>query len=240
MRVPLHLAYVLHQRPYRETSRLLELLSLDHGRVGVVAKGARRRWRQEIQLFRLLQVAWSGRGELGTLTAVEPEAEAIVFPPAALPSAFYVNELLMRLLQRHDPAQELFTCYRSTLQGLAAQTEPQETLRRFEKQLLETLGYGLVADCDTDTGSAIIADELYYYALERGPSRAEPVAESTVAVHGATLHCLAQGLFMDALTLQEAKRLMRFLLKPLLGDKPLASRKMIPPVGIGNDRDPLE
>ena len=240
MRVPLHPAFILHQRPYRETSKLLELFSSEHGRVAVVAKGARRRWRQEIQLFRSVQVAWTGRGELGTLTAVEPDSEATLFQPDTLASAFYVNELLVRLLPRHDPAMELFACYRSTIRGLSEHSEPGTILRRFEKQLLETLGYGLITAGEVGTGTPLVPDELYHYALELGPTRQKPSTEQALAVHGRTLHCLESGAVMDTQTLREAKHLMRFLLKPLLGDKPLASRELIPASSIDNDNESLE
>lgn len=230
MRVELHPGFVLHRRPYRETSALIELLSALHGRVAVVARGARRRtshWREALLPFRPLAVAWSGRGELGTLTAAEAEEPALPLAGRGLASAFYLNELLVRLLPRHDPCAGLYARYAWALARLAAGDAEEPVLRVFEKDLLEVLGYGPVLDREARSGAPIVAEARYLYEVEAGPVRAERVEGEAVAVGGRTLMALAANRLEDPETLAEAKRLMRFLLRPHLGARPLASRALL-------------
>lgn len=230
MRVELHPGFVLHRRPYRETSALVELLSARHGRVGVVARGVRRhgsRWREVLLPFRPLAVAWSGRGELGTLTAAEPEGAALPLAGRRLASAFYLNELLVRLLPRHDPCAGLYTRYAWALGRLASGEAEEPVLRLFEKDLLEVLGYGPVLDREAHSGAPIVAEARYLYEVEAGPVRAERVNGDAVAVAGRTLMALAANRLEDPETLVEAKRLMRFLLRPHLGARPLGSRALL-------------
>ena len=149
-------AYVLHHHPYRDSSALVEIFSEHHGRVGLVARGVRgrRNPRQALlQPFTPLLLSWSGRGELMTLVDVEAEAPNAMLQGMVLMSGFYVNELLLRLLRRHDPHPQLFLYYDQLLQRLARLEgdNPPElaiALRLFEKVLLDEIGYGLVLACD--------------------------------------------------------------------------------------------
>lgn len=130
-RVELQPAYVLHQRAYRDTSVLLELFTPEYGRVGLVARGARgarARWRGLLQPFQPLLISWTLRGELGTLTAAEARGGALTLTAARIASGFYLNEILLRLLARHDPHLELFGWYDSTLRGLARLSRPPSTV----------------------------------------------------------------------------------------------------------------
>lgn len=233
MRVDLHPAFVLHQRAYRESSALLEVLSSAHGRVGLVARGARARgpaWRANLQPLRPLLVAWSGRGELGTLTGLEADGPALVPAGRHLLSGLYMNELLVRLLPRHDPCARLYACYERSLHALAAAQAAAPVLRLFEKELLETLGYGLLLERDVHSGAPIAAQERYHYHAELGPSRSANAAAASVTVTGRTLLGLARGRLEDAETLREARTLMRFLLQPHLGPRPLHTRELLSPV----------
>lgn len=229
MRVDLHPGFVLHHRPYRETSLLVEIFSSEHGRVGAVAKGAKRRWRHEVQLFRPVTLSWSGRGELVTLTAIEPASEALRLPGEALASAFYVNELLIRLVHRNDPDQVLYAGYDATLHALAKGTHIETVLRKFEKSLLDVLGYGPITDYDVVSGAVLDPATQYFYVLHQGPSSVEPGSGEFLAIAGQTLLDIGRDDFSRAQSLTEAKQLMRFLLKSLLGDKPLASRELLVP-----------
>jgi DNA repair protein RecO (recombination protein O) len=237
-------AYVLHQRPYGDSSALVELFTPQHGRVGVVAKGAKRPkspWRGLVQQFRPLLASWSGRGELATLTGLEAQGQPLQFSAHLLASGFYLNELLMRLLQRHEAQVELFSYYDTCLRELAGlsllaadETEQpvdqvlEAILRHFESLLLETLGYGLILDHDVETGEPIASTLDYFYQVERGPVVMTPdMAENGVKIRGSTLLDLAKGRFEDAQTRREAKRLMRAALAVHLGPKPLLSRQML-------------
>lgn len=231
-RVELVPGYLLHQRPYRESSALLEIFTQTHGRVGLVARGvrsARSKQRGDLQPFRQLRFSWQSRGELGTLTAAESDGTVTALRGKALYSAFYLNELLVRLLARHDPHPALFSAYSSGLQVLGQGEDVEAVLRLFEIRLLQELGYGLQLDCDVETGEALRPDTLYDYHLESGPVRTEADLREGFVFRGASLVAMAHGEFSDPIVLQDAKRLLRAALKLYLGDKPLKSRELFRP-----------
>jgi DNA repair protein RecO (recombination protein O) len=173
MRVEQQPAFVLHARPWRETSLLLEVLSRDHGRVGLVARGCRRerphRPRTLLQPLVPLSLSWSGQGELATLGAAEASGPALALSGSALLCALYVNEVVARLLPRHDPHPALFADYLDTLRRLARGESEAWTLRRFERDLLAHLGYGLSLEYDAESGAPLDPEREYAYRLETGP-----------------------------------------------------------------------
>ena len=230
MRVMLQPAYVLHRRYYRETSLLLELFTPEFGRVGVVARGARSPRSPQaglLQPFRPLLVSWAGRGELFTLAGVESAGLASRLAGRSLFNAYYLNELLLRLLQREDPHGALFHAYGETLHGVDDPSLEQRVLRLFEKRLLQELGYGLALDRDAATGRPIQADACYDYQPEKGPvAMATEDGFAGVRVHGSSLLSLAREELNDPASLRESKQLMRAVLARYLGDKPLKSREL--------------
>ncbi len=228
-RVELEPAFVLHQRPYRETSLIIEAFGRDTGRLGLIAKGARRprsALRGMLQSFHPLLLSWSGSGELGLLTGAEPDRHVQSLAGEALFSGLYMNELLMRLMHRHDPHPELFRYYGSAIDALSQGQHTEAVLRIFEKQMLESIGYGLVLDRDIDSGDPIHGDHAYRYQTERGPTSLEAGDGEGVRVAGETLLSLARESLEDERVLVEAKRLMRVVLRCYLGDKPLATRSL--------------
>lgn len=229
MRVELHPAWVLHQRAYQETSLLLEVFSSQQGRIGLIAKGAKRprsRLRGILQPFHPLLIAWSGRGDLGTLTQAEPDGPSFTLVGRRLVSGFYLNELLMRLLHRHEAHAALFKSYCETLRLLSRPGAEEPVLRIFEKRLLEAIGYGLVLDHEVASKASIEAERAYYYQQDKGPWSIPPPCVPAIEIRGQTLIALACERIEDPLALREAKLLMRFVLKPHLGDKPLQSREL--------------
>lgn len=231
MRVTQQPAFILHHYPYGETSALLEVFSLAHGRVGLIAKGARRAksdLRAILCPFQPLTIGWSGKGELATLTQAEIAAEMIILSGRALYCGFYINELMLRLIHRHDPHERLFAAYRSALQGLQVAADHAGTLRLFEKRLLDNLGYGLVLDREGAHGDVIDPDVVYSYAIERGPLRAAANAGnvSGTIVRGATLRALAAEQLDTPAQLNEAKTLLRAVLAHYIGAQPLHSRRL--------------
>lgn len=220
-------AYVLHRRAYRETSVLAELLTAEHGRVGVIARGVRAkraRWRAWLQPFIPLAVSWQARGELGTLTDVELRER--VTPPAGqrLICGFYLNELLLRLLPREDPYPALFRRYAETLAMLASNAAEQPLLRCFERDLLAALGYGLSLSHDA-AGNPIEAQRWYRYEIDQGAVLVT-APRGRLIVQGATLSALASGVFSDAEAEAQARRLMRAALRPHVGSRPFKSREL--------------
>src|SRR6201992_3254603 len=158
-RIQLAAAYMLHHRPYRDTSRMLEVITREHGRLTLFARGVRgpkAKLASVLQPFQLLLLSWSGRGEAAQLTGAEVGDSNPPVPAAALMGSFYLNELLMKLTTRHDPQPSLFDDYHGTLEALRSGMRLEPALRIFEKRLLDTLGYGLdLQDVD--------ADEFYHF-----------------------------------------------------------------------------
>lgn len=217
-------ALVLHVRPYRESSAIVSLLTPSHGRVPVVARGVRGGKRGNIlQPFNLVRASWSGRGSLVTLTGSELTRHGWL-SGNALASGFYVLELVTRLVHEHESAPEIFqsTCW--ALEHLESAAVPADVvLRAFEKRLLEELGYGLDFTTEGETGEPIRSDLRYemhpgsgFFAV--GEGRGYP---------GALLLEIDAGTYHDRATRLAARKIFRRALEPLLGDRPLVSRRLL-------------
>jgi DNA repair protein RecO (recombination protein O) len=227
-RVSLEPAWILHHYPYRDSSLLLEVFSHEYGRIGLIARGARSakgRWQNQLQMLRPLLLSWNMRGELGTLTGVDSRGGMDVFPGRQVLCACYLNELLMRLLTRHDPHPELFGAYEDALLMLGSAEEP--ALRLFEKRLLQALGYGLLLDYEYDSGDAVQTGSLYEYRMEKGPVRCGQAAGNGVFLQGASLLALHAEDLQDAQACREVKHLMRAALALYLGERPLRTREVL-------------
>lgn len=232
MRISLQPGFLLHSREYRESSLLLEALTLEHGRVGLVAKGGRRSnspLRGVLQPFYPLLLSWSGKKELKTLTGAEAEGWVPVLTGRSLFSGLYLNELIMRLLHRNDPHPELLPCYRGALESLARKEDEEPILRLFEYRLLAELGYGMELAREAATGQPVQPGKRYCYRMEHGVVPAEQ--GGGIEIGGTTLVALATGDLHGGEPLREAKLLMRHVLRHYLGDKPLASRELFQTVG---------
>jgi DNA repair protein RecO (recombination protein O) len=227
-RVQLQPAYILHRRPYRETSWLLEVFSRDHGRVGLVARAARQQSRQRnrgnLEPARELLMSWTLRGELGQLGDSEVQATSNTLDGEQLLSVLYLNELLLRLITRHDPHPLLFDYYRRTLHELALSPGSAIPLRRFERQLLQELGYGLNLDRDSN-GEAIRAELHYDYRLDHGACPLEGKARD-MEVGGDVLLALREDRLDEMQSRREARLLLRAALQLHLGQKPLQTPEL--------------
>src|SRR5215475_2103479 len=138
-RITLAPAYILHHRPYRDTSRILDVITRDHGRLTLFARGVRgpkAKLASVLQPFQMLLLSWTGRGEAAQLTGAEYAQSAPALPASCLMAAFYLNELLMKLTTRHDPLPLLFDIYHETLERLRRGEPLEPRLRIFEKRLL--------------------------------------------------------------------------------------------------------
>lgn len=224
-------AFVLHTYPYRETSLIVEALTAEHGRLALVARGARRprsELRGMLQAFQPLALSWSGVGELKTLIRAEWCGGLPLVGGSALLCGFYLNELLLKLVPREDPHPQLFREYESALVLLAGDAEQASVLRRFEVKLLAELGYALPLTHEADTGRPVDPAGRYYYAFDRGPrlGAAEPGRRYPL-VRGATLLALAQEDFSAPEAAAEAKRLMREVLDHYLEQRAIVSRRVV-------------
>jgi DNA repair protein RecO (recombination protein O) len=227
MRITLTPAYLLHHAAWRDSSRRLELLARQYGRVTLFARGVRRATsdlRAVLQPFQRLLVSWSGRGEAGTLIGAEFEGEITVLPPGRLMSAFYLNELLLKLFERHDPHPQVFDDYAAALAGLRAQESEARVLRIFEKRLLEQIGYGLELTRESGSGAALDPAGHYHFRAEHGIARA--VAESPATYRGDSLSSLAAEHLGDERSLSDARRLLHEALARCLDGRELKSREV--------------
>lgn len=229
MQFSLEPAYLLHTRNYRETSLILEAFTRQQGRVALVAKGARgkrSRWRNVLQPFRPLLLSWSQRGEMGTLTGADQVASPPPLMGEALFCGLYANELMMRFNQRSDPHAGLFTDYQDLLTRLATGDTAQPALRLFEKNLLESAGFGLQLEHEYGSDEPLREEATYQYIPEKGPlPTTETGDDRHVRVSGAALLALQSGEIAPEYLL-ELKRLMRSLLRHSLGDRDIKAQSL--------------
>ncbi len=259
-RVSLQPAYVLHHRPYRDSSLLLEIFTPDHGRVGLAARGARSpksRLYGVLQPFQPLLISWVGRGELATLSGAEASGPPQRLQGKSVISGFYINELLLRLLHRHDPHAALFDGYARTLPLLAQAVAPGVLDRCSRRDSTSSIPgvvppATLAHPCASEQRALRIFEkhllkEIGYalvlgHEVENG-APIEPDQRYTyrleqgpvrsdgaghgIALHGASLLSLMNEELSDEQSLREVKSLMRAALALYLGDKPLQSRALL-------------
>ncbi|MEO7149294.1 MAG: DNA repair protein RecO [Rhodanobacteraceae bacterium] len=229
MRVEAQPAYVLHSRPWRETSLLLEIFSRDHGRVGLLARGVRsaraRLPRATLEPFQLLQVDWAGQGELPNLRGVETMGPSRRLTNDALLSGLYVNELLVRLTARHDPHPGLFDRYANLLAELADPGPLAWNLRRFERDLLAELGYGLQLEQEAESGEPLDTEAEYVYVPEQGPLRAS--AHHRGKIRGAALLALRNDTLPSTADLAALRRLLRAVIGAHVGERGLRAWRVL-------------
>jgi len=230
-------AYVLHLHPYSETSLVVDVFTRDHGRVPLLARGARRprsAMRGMLMSFQPLELGWFGGGEVKTLARVEWLGGMPLLGGRCLLLGYYLNELLLKMLPREDAHTALFDAYAAALRALAAGGADAPELRRFEKTLLKELGYGLTLDVDTETRLPVVAEGEYIYLIERGPvARARVSREDSPrddgeapSLCGKTLLDMAADDYSDPRTRLESRQLMRQLIAHHMGGKPLQSRRV--------------
>ncbi|WP_313703981.1 DNA repair protein RecO [Massilia sp.] len=222
-------AFVLHSYPYKETSLIVDLFTRDHGRIAVVAKGAKRplsKLRGVLQTFQPLSVSWSGKSELRTLIDAEWVGGMLPLERTALLCGFYLNELLVKLLARDDAHRVLFDHYVSTLNELAHDEPAQIVLRKFERALLKETGVAADLARSTTTREPVAADASYVVDPERGAREAR-VSDVWPVVSGKTLLDMEREDYADPATQAQSKQLMRFLLAHHLGGAPLNTRQIL-------------
>lgn len=223
-RVALTQGYVLHQRAWRETSRIVEVWTREHGRLGLVARGVRRPkspFRSLLQPFTPLLLSWSQRGELGNLTGAEAAAVPAMLEGRSLMAGFYMNELLLRLFPRQDAHLGLYDWYATTLTKLSSSRQPAPALRVFEKHLLSAMGYGLILTHVGADGAPVEPEGRYRYDLDSGPQPVTGKLAAGVLISGRALLALHHEALDDAEDLKAVKRLLRSALEQHLDGKAL-------------------
>lgn len=221
--------FVLHSYPYKETSLIVDVFTRDHGRIPLVAKGAKRPGssvRGLLQAFQPLTLGWTGKNEMRTLTAAEWVGGLHPLERGALLCGFYVNELLVKLLARDDPHPALFDHYVSTLNQLAHDEPAAIVLRKFERALLRQTGVATSLSCLPDTGQAVDPDQRYVVDPEMGP-RVARVSDVWPVIQGRTLLDMDAEDYESPQTQQQSKVLMRFLLAHHLNGATLKTRQIL-------------
>ena len=221
--------FVLHAYPYKETSLVVEVFSRAYGRIGLLARGARRprsAMRGVLLAFHPLRLTWTSSAELGTLISAEWSGGPGALAGTGLMCGFYLNELLLRLLPREDPHENLFDAYAAALESLYVGKGQPAVLRSFERRLLAELGYAPVLDRDARSGATIDAAKSYAYEAERGPVETQRGGGESV-VSGSTLLDMAADNYENPRTREEARRLMRVLIAERLSGQALHTRAVL-------------
>ena len=229
MRVDLQPAYILHARPYRDTSLLIDFLTPDFGRVTAVARGVRKNKtpkRQLLNPFSRLLICWQGKTDMKLLTSFESDNHFLTLTANHLYSGFYLNELLVRLLPEMDRHNGLYFAYEQCLDSLCQQCDIEPLLREFEFRLLAELGYGLDFGVDVRNHCEVNAQAYYECHVQEGFFLAGDDVPEQYLLKGEWLLAIAAGDYSDPSTRLAAKHLSRRMLKPLLGSRPLNSRQL--------------
>ena len=230
-RIQLEPAFLLHHYPWRDSSRILEFFTRSHGRVSVFARAARRGGSSlpaALQPFGELLVSWSARGEAGQLTGAERVQAPAFLAGERLMSGFYANELLIKLLPRHDAHPALYDAYAAVVARLHdPAADPARALRIFEKRLLQELGWGLDLTHDSLSGEPIDPGRAYRYRIDGGAEAVDGVAEGVLVFAGASLLSLAREELADPQSVADARRLLRAALDQCLDGRPLRTREVM-------------
>jgi len=219
---PLEPAYVLHARPFSETSLIVDVLTRHHGRLNLMAKGAKRPKSTKqalLQPFYPVLIAWAGRSELQTLTTIESRDQANRLQGNALMCGLYVNELLVKILGKHDPYPQLYDAYEHIIRQLSVSDNAEQYLRRFELTLVKQLGYELSA-------YHVEPDAYYMFSIDSGFVKVIRSVDTTELFKGLELISVLHVDCLSADSLPIAKRLMRVVLRSLLQGKSINSREL--------------
>ena len=245
IRKDLQAGYILHARPYRDTSLLLDILTQDHGRISLIARGVRKaknNQRYLLQPFIPLLLSWQGKSQLKTLVGIEARTLSAGHIPAPsathtvqhhgligerLYSALYANELLVYLMTQDDPSTQLYDQYERLLQHLQQQQPLEMCLRHFEFDVLNELGYGINLSTEAETDTAIRPDRHYYFIADKGfIDTANHPHIRDVSYQGADLLALQQGDLEFGGARIAAKSITRTALRPHLRGRKLKSREL--------------
>jgi DNA repair protein RecO (recombination protein O) len=228
-RVEQQAAYILHHRPFRDTSQLLDIISSEHGKLALVARGSRgprSKIKGVLRPFMPLSLSWVQRSDLGTLTGAEVRGAPQSLVGEALLAGYYVNELLLHFLHRHDPQPGIFAAYAQAIQMLTTTDNVASCLRQFEIDLLRQLGYALNLERESGTDRRLATDRYYEYRVEDGPVAVSKTTGQLVFT-GAELAAIHAQRFEQADTLRAAGRLLREVITFHLDGKELKSRKVL-------------
>ena len=222
-------AYILHHRPFRDSSQILDMITQDHGKISLVARGSRgskSRLAGVLRPFLPLRVSWVAKSDLGTMTGAEVAGRPSGMTGDAMLSAFYVNELLLHFLHRFDPQPEIFALYDEVIKALVSASSITASLRSFELEFLSLLGYAVDLEHEYGGQDDLADERQYQFRMEQGAVPVERL-DGPLTFSGAILKGIAAQRFEDAEVLRAANRLLREVIGFHLGGKELKSRKVL-------------
>ncbi|WP_423910342.1 DNA repair protein RecO [Candidatus Spongiihabitans sp.] len=228
MKVNQQSGYILHRQSYRESSLLVQIFTRNFGRLTLIAKGCRTKKYQVQGLFlpfKPLLLSWTGKGDLPILTSIEQIGFCPQLDASRVACGYYINELILKLLHRHDPHELLYDKYDKSIFQLTDKKNPNSVLRVFEKYLLQEIGFGLVLDHDAESGETIAEEHSYQYVPQKGPIATNK--EQGDIISGSTLIALQNEEFNSAQDRSQARRLTRLLIDIQLNGKELRSRRVM-------------
>ncbi len=228
-RIQLEPAWLLHSRDFRDSSRIIEFYTREHGRVSLFARGVRgtkSRQAALLQPFVPLLISWSGSGDGGSFSTAEPNGPPVAVSARCLMSAFYINELMLKLLGREDPHPELYALYGQAVAALVQVETEARGLRLFEKRLLEAIGFGVDYGRVVSTGDLVEANQYYHVQPGRGVLGVARRAEGDGVYLGTCLLSLSLEELADDASVLAAKRLLRAAIGEALEGRPLATRRV--------------
>lgn len=232
-------AYVLHSRPYRETSAMVDLFTPDYGLIRCIARGIKKQTSKGhgLQPFLAYEIFFHGDGDLKNLDRYESCELPLLLKGDALFSGFYVNEVILRALRSEADieAETLFDSYVAVLNTLNAserddQVHLEQVLRMFELTLLEHMGQSYEWAMDFRTGDYVEPDQFYGFFVEQGMGSVSEIyarKNPKSAFIGEDLMALANQDLSSSTTRKTAKRLLRLALRPIIGYKPIQARELI-------------
>jgi len=223
-------AYLMHQRPFSESSQIINLFSRHFGRVDVIAKGSKRpksKFKSFLQPFLPILVSWSGRSQLKTLRSIDLNIkQKTTLPNKQLMSAFYLNELILSLLTTTDPYPELFDCYALTIDKLSDIDSSEAVLRTFEINLLSQIGYAINFQTEAMSSNEIEAEQVYRFVVEEGFIRSNTKTPHHSLIKGSIIKAIEKGDYSTSQILKAAKRITRESIKYHLSGKELNTKKV--------------
>ena len=223
-------AYLMHQRPFSESSQIINLFSRHFGRVDVIAKGSKRpksKFKSFLQPFLPILVSWSGRSQLKTLRSIDLNIkQKTTLPSKQLMSAFYLNELILSLLTTNDPYPELFDCYALTIDKLSDVDSSESVLRTFEINLLSQIGYAINFQTEAMSSNEIEAEQVYRFVVEEGFIRSNATTSHHSLIKGSIIKAIEKGDYSTSQILKAAKRITRESIKYHLSGKELNTKKV--------------
>jgi len=225
--MPSSTGYILRTRPYTEANVIVDLFTHEHGRLTCMARPAKVRGKVQkghLQSFRLLQLEWTGRGDMGKLTHTDERYRHRI-PATHLLYGLYLNELLLKFLKPHTSLNGLYEDYQRCLALLVDSELPMVVVMRFELLLLEGLGHAInFWQCESD-GSDILEAENYSYQLGFGVSYRKQQANN-IPISGELLIALRSPEMMVLSQYQDLRVFLDRLWFSVLG-KSLNSRKLL-------------